>query len=208
MHKQFDLDVVWIAKDDEGSELSLFDPRVHNTLRLEMRHPSLQFVSIGDLEREVVKADAPFVEFTAQRYVMRLDRYRCTGWVDQVPVLEALATAAVNLREAHDVVPPDGRSIAIRDRQFNVRDSLQLRHGISLPSQGLSPQHCGQIDRTCRAEPPLPIPEIGPIRQPCLANQLTRPRASSVDDWKGSRDYKRTQMAEVGIERCSASLLV
>jgi hypothetical protein len=121
----------------------------------------LQFVSIGDLEREVVKADAPFVECTAQRYVMRLDRYCYAGWVDQVSVLEALATGALNLREAHDVVPPNGRSIAIRDRQLNVRDSLQLRHGISLPSQGSSPQRCGQIDRTCRVQPPLPIPEIG-----------------------------------------------
>jgi hypothetical protein len=50
------------SRDDKGSELSLFDPRVDDTLRIEMRHPSLQFVSIGDLEREVVKADAPFVE--------------------------------------------------------------------------------------------------------------------------------------------------
>jgi hypothetical protein len=93
-----------------------------------MRHPSSQFLSIRNLEREVIKADAPFVERAAQWYVMNLDRYHYAGRVDQVTVLTGFGTGAVNHGEPHNVVPPGGRTIAIRDRQFNMRGSLEFWH--------------------------------------------------------------------------------
>ena len=49
-----------------------------------MLHPLLQFVSIRDLERDVVKADAAFVEFARQRFVVNLFRDRHAGWVQSL----------------------------------------------------------------------------------------------------------------------------
>jgi hypothetical protein len=62
VHKEFELHVVRIATNHRGSELGVDDFRVRYVLRLQMHNPSLQFVSIRNPERQVIKADAPFVE--------------------------------------------------------------------------------------------------------------------------------------------------
>ena len=52
--KEFELDVVGIAKHQGGAVPHVSDSRVCYAVGLEMGHPSLQFVAIGDLKGKVI----------------------------------------------------------------------------------------------------------------------------------------------------------
>ena len=73
----------------------------------------------------MIQAHARFIEGTRSRSpLMSHDRHRYACRMEQVTALEAPAAELVYRNEAHHVLPPTGRSVAIRDRQFDVRDSL------------------------------------------------------------------------------------
>ena len=102
---------------------------MHYTLGLQMCRPSLRFLSIRNLESDVINPDAPFIERSAHRYVVSHHRDDQTGGMHQGDDIKAVATTTRYDREAHDVPAPRRCSLTIRDRQIDVGEALAFRHG-------------------------------------------------------------------------------
>ena len=120
VHHELELNVVGIAEDHSGSETNVDDSRVRNALLIEMRDPSVQFVPIPNLKTQVIKADAPFIECTVRRFVVGGERHHETRGVDKGHGLEGFPAGVVQQMEAHHVLPPGRRRLAIQDRQIDV----------------------------------------------------------------------------------------
>ena len=60
--KKSKLHVVWIAKDHRGSETSVNDSRVQYAVRVQMRHPPLEFIAICDPKRQVIQSNPLLIE--------------------------------------------------------------------------------------------------------------------------------------------------
>jgi hypothetical protein len=64
---EFELHVVGIAEDQRWAVSGINGSCVRDPHRIEMRCPALQFVSVHHSERQVVKADPPFIECSGFR---------------------------------------------------------------------------------------------------------------------------------------------
>jgi hypothetical protein len=77
----------------------------------------------------VVETDASFIKGAGVKpAVMRHDSYADAGWMHQTSGLKRFGASAMNQRETQHFLPPGRRSIAIRHRQIDMRNSLGIRH--------------------------------------------------------------------------------
>src|SRR5690242_20882580 len=96
---------------------------------VQLAGPPVQFVAVGYLKRQMVKADPAFVERSQiGRRAVRHQSHRETRRVKHGSALIRPFVDLVDQGEAEDVVPPLRSAVAVCNRQVDVREPQELWH--------------------------------------------------------------------------------
>src|SRR6187431_3666341 len=107
MYEQLQLHVVRIAEHQRRSVAGVDDPRMGYLVRVQLAGPSVQFVAVGYLKRQMIEADPTFVERSQiRRRAVGHQSHRETRRVKHGSALKRCFVDGMDQGEAEDVVPP------------------------------------------------------------------------------------------------------
>ena len=134
---EFKLDVVGIAKHDQGSSTFLLHTRVRDAELIEVLCPSLERRPIRNMQREVIETHCSLVEPVRELVRVHHQTNEEAARVEHVPCLEARLLGEGDEPEAKDFFPPSHAALSVSDREVDVSKAIDHRevHCYMLPAE-------------------------------------------------------------------------